>query len=117
MKLLKSILRVIRIVVAMLAWSGLVTPVIGGQESSPLATNVAEGIQRLKPGQYLWAPTIAPTGPVLAVISLGAQRVYVYRNGVLIGVATVSTAEARSSNSNRRVHHLAETGPSQIESL
>jgi len=48
-------------------------------------------IEALKPGEYLWAPAIAPEGPVSIIISLSAQRAYVYRNGVPIGVSTVST--------------------------
>ena len=68
-------------------------PSIWEQVSSPLASNLADGIQALKPGQYLWAPMVAPSGPVLAVISLTSQRVYVYRNGVLIGAATASTGK------------------------
>jgi hypothetical protein len=57
-------------------------------------TNVMDTIRDLKPGQYLWAPVVAPSGPVLAVISLPTQRCYVYRNGVLIGVTTVSTGKS-----------------------
>src|ERR1700735_1643646 len=68
-------------------------PSIWAQVSSPLTSNLADGIQALKPGQYLWAPMVAPSGPVLAVISLTSQRVYVYRNGVLIGAATASTGK------------------------
>ena len=48
-------------------------------------------IEQLKPGNYLWAPQIAPRGPVTIIISLKTQRAYVYRNGVPIGVSTVST--------------------------
>nr|WP_276589491.1 L,D-transpeptidase [Sphingomonas sp. GM_Shp_2] len=48
-------------------------------------------IERLKPGKYLWAPQIAPDGPVTMIVSLATQRTYVYRNGVPIGVSTVST--------------------------
>ncbi len=51
----------------------------------------AEAVQSLKPGQYLWAPAVAPSGPILILVSLPLQRAYVYRNGVLIGVTTVST--------------------------
>ncbi|SNS71715.1 L,D-transpeptidase catalytic domain [Granulicella rosea] len=69
------------------------TSVLWSQESLPLGPMVALDIEGLKPGQFLWAPAIAPSGPVLAVISLGVQRCYVYRNGVLIGVATVSTGK------------------------
>lgn len=86
----RSVLRILAIVViSFLFWA----PVMRPQASAPLPENLADGIEGLNPGQFLWAPMIAPTGPVLAVISLGVQRVYVYRNGVLIGVATVSTGK------------------------
>lgn len=48
-------------------------------------------IEQLKAGQFLWSPEIAPEGPVTIIVSLEAQRAYVYRNGVPIGVTTVST--------------------------
>ena len=76
-----------------LAALGICRSLMWAQDSSPLASNLADGIHSLKAGQYLWAPMIAPSGPILAVISLQVQRVYVYRNGVLIGVATVSTGK------------------------
>lgn len=50
-------------------------------------------IERMKPGEYLWAPQIAPAGPVTLIISLKTQRAYVYRNGVPIGVSTVSSGK------------------------
>ncbi len=55
--------------------------------------SVAEAIENLKPGQYLWSPAIAPTGPVLLIVSLKVQRANVYRNGVLIGVSTISSGK------------------------
>ena len=55
------------------------------------ASNPSAAIAQLKPGQYLWAPTIAPSGPVLVIVSLARQLAFVYRNGILIGVTTVST--------------------------
>jgi len=45
----------------------------------------------LHPGEYAWTPGLAPAGPVLVVVSLPAQRAWVYRNGVRIGTSTVST--------------------------
>lgn len=48
----------------------------------------------LKPGQFSWTPELAPQGPVVIVVSLPEQRAYVYRNGVRIGVSTVSTGKA-----------------------
>jgi hypothetical protein len=52
---------------------------------------VAGRIERLKPGEFLWAPEIAPAGPVTVIVSLKTQKAYAYRNGVAIGVSTVST--------------------------
>ncbi len=50
-------------------------------------------IERLKPGEYFWAPQIAPAGPVTVIISLTAQRAFAYRNGVPIGVSTISSGK------------------------
>lgn len=47
----------------------------------------------LQPGEYLWMPELAPSGPLVMVISLPQQLGYVYRNGVRIGVTTVSTGK------------------------
>jgi L,D-transpeptidase catalytic domain len=47
----------------------------------------------LLPGEYLWLPELSPRGPVLVLVSLPEQRAYIYRNGVRIGVATVSTGK------------------------
>jgi hypothetical protein len=56
-------------------------------------TSIMDTVERLKPGEYLWAPDIAPAGPVLIIISLVNQRAITYRNGVPIGVSTVSTGK------------------------
>jgi hypothetical protein len=53
--------------------------------------SVAEAVARLKPGEFLWAPQIAPEGPVLLIVSTATQRAILYRNGVPIAVTTVST--------------------------
>jgi hypothetical protein len=45
----------------------------------------------LKPGEYIWKPEISPAGPVVILVSLPDQIMYVYRNGVRIGRSTVST--------------------------
>lgn len=50
-------------------------------------------IEAMKPGAFLWAPDIAPQGPVTMIISLKTQRAFAYRNGVPIGVSTVSTGK------------------------
>lgn len=65
--------------------------------SSPSASQTVPeidgAIEALKPGDFLWAPQIAPIGPVTIIISLKAQRAYAYRNGVPIGVSSVSTGK------------------------
>lgn len=53
--------------------------------------SVFEAAQRLKAGEFLWAPEVAPEGPMLFVISLATQRAVLYRNGVPIAITTVST--------------------------
>ncbi len=45
----------------------------------------------LKPGQYTWHPERSPEGPVAIIVSIPEQRVFVYRNGIRIGVSTCST--------------------------
>ena len=55
------------------------------------ALTAATALPDLQPGQFTWAPEIAPSGPVTVVVSLPEQRAYVYRNGVRIGVSTVSS--------------------------
>ncbi|OBY57557.1 L,D-transpeptidase [Pseudomonas sp. AU12215] len=59
---------------------------------SPLS-DLQAALKTLKPGQFLWYPEISPAGPVTLVVSLTEQRAYVYRNGIAIGVATVSTGK------------------------
>lgn len=54
---------------------------------------VAGPIESLRPGQYLWAPQIAPEGPVIVIVSLSVQRAFVYRNGVPIAVSTISSGK------------------------
>jgi hypothetical protein len=45
----------------------------------------------LRPGEFVWHPEVAPEGPVVVVVSLDEQRVYVYRNGIAIGLSTISS--------------------------
>ncbi|PZQ10016.1 MAG: L,D-transpeptidase [Rhodanobacter denitrificans] len=47
----------------------------------------------LAPGQFLWHPEIAPAGPLVLVVSLDEQRAYAYRNGIAIGVSTISSGK------------------------
>ena len=60
-------------------------------EPSLESGTVMEAAERLKAGEYLWAPEIAPRGPVLLIVNLTTQRAILYRNGLPIGISTVST--------------------------
>ncbi len=61
----------------------------GAKESSPVTTPPRE----LKPGEFIWSPEVVPAGPLVMVISLDEQLAYLYRNGLRIGVSTVSTGK------------------------
>jgi hypothetical protein len=61
----------------------------GAKTSAEL--KLAKQAEALKPGQWVWAPQIAPTGPTLVYVDLGRQLATVYRNGVRIGVSTISS--------------------------
>ena len=47
----------------------------------------------LKPGEWVWGGDSKAMGPMVALVSLTEQRAYVYRNGLLVAVATVSTGK------------------------
>jgi hypothetical protein len=47
--------------------------------------------QTLKPGQFSWTPELSPSGPIAIVVDLMAQRAHIYRDGVEIGVTTISS--------------------------
>jgi hypothetical protein len=57
------------------------------------STIAAADVARLKPGEFIWAPDLAPQGPMVMVVGLRRQQAYVYRNGVRIGASTVSTGK------------------------
>jgi hypothetical protein len=65
------------------------TPFWGAKLASPYDTPSTQ----LKHGEFTWAPQLSPNGPITVLVSLDEQRAYAYRNGVQIGVATVSTGK------------------------
>jgi len=50
-------------------------------------------VGRLKPGGYIWEPWLAPDGRTSIVVNLHAQRASVYRDGVRIAAATISSGK------------------------
>ena len=65
------------------------TPFWGARQSSPADTPPAQ----LKPGEWIWGGDDKALGPMAVIVSLTEQRAYVYRNGILIAVSTVSTGK------------------------
>lgn len=53
--------------------------------------SVVELVAKLRPGEYVWLPEVAPQGPMLLIVNLKTQHAVLYRNGVPIGASTVST--------------------------
>ncbi len=53
--------------------------------------------QKLKPGQFFWRGNSVPAGPMMAIVKLTEQKVYVYRNDTLIGISTTSTGKRKRS--------------------
>jgi hypothetical protein len=74
---------------ALASFSSQAAPFWGANDSRPVETAPVD----LKPGEYIWNAAAAPDGPIVVLVSLGEQRAYVYRNGLQIGVATISTGK------------------------
>lgn len=53
--------------------------------------SIARTVAQLRPGQYVWAPEVAPAGPMLLLVNLSTQRAVLFRNGLPIGASTIST--------------------------
>ena len=67
----------------------------GSPKSASL--ELAKKADHLKPGEWLLYPEIAPDGPTLVYVDLARQRATVYRNGVRIGVSTISSGKKGNS--------------------
>lgn len=64
---------------------------VNAQRKDPSTGSVVETVRKLKPGEYVWTPQIAPGGPMLLVVGLASQKAILFRNGVPIGATTIST--------------------------
>jgi hypothetical protein len=63
------------------------------QQVDPGGRPVLEAATHLKTGQFIWAPELAPDGPLLMIVNLATQRVIVFRNGTPIAASTISTGK------------------------
>ena len=66
-------------------------PALAQGDPTSQAIDLASAAQSLAPGQWVLAPEMVPEGPVMVLVDLTAQLAFVYRNGVNIGVSTVSS--------------------------
>ncbi|MBP8098086.1 MAG: L,D-transpeptidase [Arenimonas sp.] len=56
-------------------------------------TPAVKSAETLKPGEWIWYANAVPEGPMLLMVSIAQQKAYLYRNGIRVGVTTVSTGK------------------------
>lgn len=78
---------VLALFLLLLAVPALAAPTWGAPKSSSVDTAPSQ----LKPGEWIWGGDSKALGPMAVVVSLTEQRAYVYRNGILVGVSTISS--------------------------
>jgi hypothetical protein len=71
----------------------LAAPALAQGAVASSAVEFARTADALKPGQWVWAPQIERSGPMTVYVDLSRQIATVYRDGVRIGVSTVSTGK------------------------
>jgi hypothetical protein len=91
LSVMPRVLRIFVVAFGLAAASASPTLAQGAMKSAQL--QLARQAESLKPGEWVWAPEIARSGPVLVYVDLGRQRATVYRNGVRIGVTTISSGK------------------------
>jgi hypothetical protein len=82
------------------------------EEDRRFAKAIEAEAEKLRPGRFVWRPDRAPSGPVEVVVSIKAQRAYIFRDRKLIAVSTVSTGRRGNATptgsfpilQKRRVH-------------
>jgi hypothetical protein len=84
--------RMKRITIAGFAFLLLASPVLA-QQVDLNGKPVLEAASNLKTGEYVWAPELAPDGPMLVIVNLTTQRLIVFRNGVPFAASTVSSGK------------------------
>lgn len=81
-------------IVAALVCAALAGPALAQGSKVSSAVELARQAQNLKSGQWVWAPQVAPAGPIIVYVDLDRQLATVYRNGLRIGVSTISSGKA-----------------------
>jgi hypothetical protein len=89
-----------RVRVALLSFSiagaaalGLTAPALAAGTRVTSQYQLARAAAGLKPGDWVWAESLAPRGPVLVYVDLDRQQATVYRGGIRIAVTTISSGK------------------------
>src|SRR6187551_3844044 len=77
----------------LLASVSAITPALAQGKEQSAQLELAKQAEKLKPGEWVLKPQIAREGPVLVYVDLSRQLATVYRNGVRIGVSTISSGK------------------------
>ncbi|WP_026381796.1 L,D-transpeptidase [Afifella pfennigii] len=74
----------------------MATSLLAAAALSPIAVlaQTLKPAAELKPGEWSWYPERSESGPVAVIVSLAEQLAFVYRNGIRIGVSTISSGRA-----------------------
>jgi len=75
----------------LLALTALICWAPGLSAASPEDARLHQVSASLQPGQFIWDAAATTDEPLTISISVALQRIYVYRGGMLVGVASVST--------------------------
>ena len=94
----------------------LALPMVSAPASAAVAAVSIDEASALKVGRYVWRDE-GGRGPLSIVVSLPDQRAYVYRNGVIVAVSTVSTGRDGHETPVGSFSCSAEAGCSQIDAL
>lgn len=65
----------------------------GASAPVPVAKPAIKSADSLKPGEWIWYAEAVPEGPMLLMVSIPQQKAFLYRNGIRVGVTTVSTGK------------------------
>ena len=76
---------------AILGFLAFAVAPVAAQPPKTSYLTIAEKAAALGPGQYVWDPNSPSGGPIFMTIDLTAQRLMVYRDGVLIAASAIST--------------------------
>jgi hypothetical protein len=77
----------------LLATAAAPSPALAQGKEQSAQLELAKQADKLKPGEWVLKPEIAREGPVLVYVDLSRQLATIYRNGVRIGVSTISSGK------------------------